>query len=79
MYIIYSTSNNNLFKEIKNERVVGFWVEMDKNEEKREKFSKEIHFPYHPHRKPISTIIKENCDEAGKRFHGIVLHQMPEK
>ena len=45
MYIIYSISNNNLFKEIKNERVVVFWIEMDKSEEKRKKFSKNIHFP----------------------------------
>ena len=78
MYIIYSTSNNNLFKEIKNEIVVGFWVEMDKSEEKREKFYEEIHFPY-PHRKSISTIIKKNVDKARKHLRGIVPHQTPKK
>ena len=79
MYIIYSISNNNSFREIKNERIVGFWVEMDKSEEKRGDTFQENSFPIAPHRKLISTIIKENASKARERFHGIVLHQTPEK
>ena len=32
-----------------------------------------------PHRKPTSSISKENVDEARKLFRGIVLRQAPEK
>ena len=67
IYIIYPSSKKNLFKEIKNKRVVEFWVEMDNSEKKREKFSEKIHFSY-SHRKPISAIFKENTDETKKHF-----------
>ena len=82
MHIIYLTSNNNLFKEIKKWKSVGFWVEMEKSEEmrlyRREQFFKEIHFPYLSW-KSISSISIENADKVGKRFCGIVLHQVHEK
>ena len=68
MYIIYLTSSNNLFKEIKKKR-----VEMEKSEDKKEKFFEKIYFPY-PHRKHISSIRKENADEARKRFRRIIPH-----
>ena len=45
---------------------------------KREKFFEEIHFLC-PHKKLISTIIKENAEEVGKRFCGIVQHQTLKK
>ena len=65
MYIIYSASNNNLFKEIRNERVVVFWVEMGMSEEKREKFSEKIHFPCPPIRNPFPALARRTLTRRG--------------
>ena len=79
MYIIYLTLTNNLYKEIKNERVIGFlgWNGQEWGKDGEDFRGKP--FPIPPHGKPISIVIKENADEAGKHFRGIVPHQTPEK